>query len=272
MYTEDQTTLNQKQARLDGILKKFGSLGIAFSGGVDSTVLLATASRILGEKAVAFTAHSVIHPSGEKEAAIEIARGLGVRHVLFSTHELDDPVFRSNPCDRCYYCKRNLIKIMRAEANALGIQTLAHGANVNDLSDFRPGFKAAEEMGVVAPLIEAGLSKTDIRGLAKRLGLSNWDRPAMACLATRIPYGTPIESTMLSKIDKAEHLLRERGAAVCRLRVHGNLARIEIDSREIERFSESRMRQEIVKEFRKLGFTHICLDMEGYSSGKMNRE
>jgi pyridinium-3,5-biscarboxylic acid mononucleotide sulfurtransferase len=272
MYQEDQTQLGQKQERLDSILKKYKSLGVAFSGGVDSTLLLAAAQRQLGDKVVAFTAESPVNPNGEKEAAVEIALALGVRHVLFSSHEMDDPEFRGNPIDRCYHCKTDLFKTMWAEAKALGIESLAHGANMDDLSDYRPGFKAAQEMGVDAPLNEAGLTKADIRGLAKRLRLSNWDRPAMACLASRIPYGTPIDTATLSRIDKAERFIRGLGVAFCRVRAHGSVARIEIDPLDLVRFVQSGTRQELVKKLRELGFAHIALDLEGYSSGKMNRD
>ncbi|RJQ70966.1 MAG: ATP-dependent sacrificial sulfur transferase LarE [Desulfobacteraceae bacterium] len=272
MFTEDQMILEKKHIELNHCLKKFASLGVAFSGGVDSSLLLAAARQVLGARVIAFTAHSEVHPAGEKEAAIEIARQMGVQHVLFASGEMDDPAFTANPSDRCYHCKKGLLKLMWAQADALGVQALAHGANLDDLSDFRPGFKATEEMGIAAPLIEAGLSKADVRGLAKRLGLSNWDRPAMACLATRIPYGTPIQGSALSRIDKAEAFIRRLGAIHCRVRHHGNLARIEIDPNAVELFAGPRIRGQIVSKLRELGYAHICLDLEGYASGKMNRD
>lgn len=263
--------LAQKRAALNSILGKFTSLGIAFSGGVDSTLLLAAAREVLGHRVIAFTAQSEIHPSDEMKTALEIARVIGVEHISIATGEMADQIFTANPRDRCYHCKKNLFKAMRIQAGHVGVNSLAHGANTDDLADFRPGFKAAEESGVAAPLIEAGLSKADIRGLAKYLGLPNWDRPAMACLATRIPYGTPIRSADLTRIDQAETFIRRLGAVQCRVRHYGDLARLEINPDQIAHFAESRIRDEVVEELRRLGYAHICMDLEGYSSGKMNR-
>ena len=231
-------------------------MGVAFSGGVDSTLLLAAAQRQLGGHVVALTAVSSIHPSGEKELAVELAERLGVRHVLFATDELSDPDFRSNPVDRCYYCKRALFAAMQRQAVSLGLQVIAHGANLDDMSDFRPGFRAARECRVAAPLIDAGLSKIEIRQLARQWGLANWDRPAMACLATRIPYDTPIQSTAVRQ---------------CRVRHYGDMARIETEAEKISQLVDSQVRLEIVKGLRALGYEHVCLDLEGYTSGKMNR-
>jgi uncharacterized protein len=272
MNARDDKDLSQKEAKLIECLKRYDTLGVAFSGGVDSTLLLAAARRVLGQRVVALTAQSQIHPSGERDQAIALAQKLGVRHILFETHELDDPLFTGNGPDRCYYCKKSLFSAMQREATVLGIRTLAHGANLDDLSDFRPGSKAAREMGIAAPLIDAGLTKADIRRLAQRLALSNWDRPAMACLATRVPYGMTIDPQIMVRIDKAETFLRGLGVARCRVRHHGNLARIEADPGDVARLAEPQRRASVVAALRALGYAYVCLDLEGYSSGKMNRD
>ncbi|KJS29086.1 MAG: hypothetical protein VR64_21670 [Desulfatitalea sp. BRH_c12] len=261
-----------KEAALYSCLHRFTRLGVAFSGGVDSTVLLAAAFRVLGSRVVALTAMSPIHPSGEKEASIEVASRMGVTHILFPSQEMDDPAFTANSPDRCYHCKTGLFSSMGLKAADSGITVLAHGANVDDLSDYRPGFRAAHELGVVAPLIEAGLNKADVRGLARRWGLENWNRPAMACLATRIPYGTPIQLHILKQIDRAEAFLRELGVLHCRVRHYGNLARIETGPEQIALLIEPGLRERIVTQLRQMGYAHICLDLEGYAPGKMNRD
>jgi len=252
-------------------LGSYDSIGVAFSGGVDSTLLLAAAKRKLGKRVVALTAVSSIHPSGEKEMTIQMADQLGVRHVLLASDELEDPLFRSNPVDRCYYCKLRLFMAMRHQADDLGLQVIAHGANLDDLQDYRPGFRAAHELNIVAPLIEAGFTKEEIRQLARQWRLANWDRPAMACLATRIPYGRPIRSADLRQIDRAELFLHSLGVGQCRVRHYGDMARIEVDATQIFRLADPSIRLEIVKSLRALGYEHVCLDLEGYASGKMNR-
>lgn len=272
MDTADALPLSRKQAALNACLGKFDNLGVALSGGVDSTLLVAAALQVLGDRVVAFSAQSPIHPSAEMQNAADIARELGVRHVVFASSELDDPLFSANSSQRCYHCKKRLFSAMRIKAADAGVQVLAHGANMDDLSDFRPGFKAAQELGIEAPLIAAGLSKADIRALARQMGLSNWDRPAMACLASRIPYGTAIEASVLARIDEAETFLRRLGAVQCRVRHYGSLARIEIDSNQIALLAESHTRKQVVRKLRELGYAHICLDLEGYAPGKMNRD
>lgn len=268
----DDRILRKNEEDLFNILKKYKKIGVAFSGGIDSTVLLVAAKRVLGGNVVAFTAESVVHPSGELESAIALARQFDIRHVCFPSDELNDRAFRANPVDRCYICKKRLFTIMAEKAKALGIEQLSHGANVDDLTDFRPGFKAAQEMGIVAPLIEARLTKSDIRRLARSWGLSNWDRPAMACLVTRIPYGMPIETELLARIDSLETYLRQMGVRQCRVRHHGNLARIETDENGMRALSDKEHRNAVVRKFRQSGYDFICLDLEGYLSGKMNRQ
>lgn len=264
--------LDTKYKSLVGRLQSCKALGVAFSGGVDSTLLLAVARDVLKDRVTAFTARSPIHDESEIIHAIETARAMGVPHILFEGSEMEDPDFVANDSRRCYFCKKRLFAAMRAAAAAVGIDTLAHGANVDDLGDHRPGAKAAEEMDIVAPLIDAGFTKADIRTLARRLGLDVWNRPAMACLASRIPYGTEIRLDSLRQIRSAEAVLSRLGIGQCRVRHHGNLARIEVVGQDLERVVEEAVRNEIVSTLRTLGYAFVCLDLEGYISGKMNRE
>lgn len=264
--------LNTKKLMLFKYLKSFQNLAVAFSGGVDSTLLLAAAHHVLGSRAVAMTARSPTHPARELALATEMATQLGVRHIVFDTHEMADADFTANGAQRCYHCKRVLFGALKRHAKEAGINALAHGVNQDDLSDFRPGLKAAEEMGVLAPLVTAGLTKVEIRQLARQMGLGNWERPAMACLATRIAYGTEIKPELLARIDAAEEILWRLGVPYCRVRHHGPIARIEVLSDDVEKLASPDMRGEIVQQFRALGYEHVTLDLEGYLSGKMNRE
>lgn len=264
-------TLSQKYRRLADLVKSFESLAVAFSGGVDSSLLLAVAHGELGERVVAMTARSKTHPKSETADAVAIAEHIGARHILFDSDEMDDAGFLANGPQRCYYCKKRIFTSMRNAARQIGVQTMAHGANLDDHRDFRPGFRAAEEFDVMAPLVEAGLTKSDIRELARRIGLPNWNRPAMACLATRIPYGTPINEKNLHQIERAEAVLADIGIHQCRVRHHGSLARIELAHQEMDRLNDEGMRWHIVQRFKALGFDFVCLDLEGYVGGKMNR-
>jgi uncharacterized protein len=261
-----------KYENLVGCLQSFASLGVAFSGGVDSTLLLAVARDVLKDKVTAFTARSPIHDENEIAHAFETARAMQVAHIVFHGTELDDPDFVANNSRRCYFCKKHLFATMRATAAAMGIHTMAHGANVDDHDDHRPGSQAAEEMDIEAPLIEAGFTKADVRNLARHLGLDVWNRPAMACLATRIPYGTEIRLDSLQQIRSAEAVLGRLGISQCRVRHHGNLARIEVAGQDLDRIAGEAVRNEIVSALRSLGYDFVCLDLEGYISGKMNRE
>lgn len=271
MDERKQNALLKKENALYHLIERYGNLAVAFSGGIDSTVLLAAAKRQLGNQVVAFTAASNIHPEGELEAAVEMAKMLGVQHIVIETHELEDPAFVTNPVDRCYYCKRAIFSAIRDRASDMGIQFIAHGANLDDVSDVRPGFRAAGELSIEAPLIDAVLGKEAIRQLARQWGLPNWDRPAMACLATRIPYGTKIKAEVLRRIDRAETLIRSLGVKQCRVRHYGDMARIESDEETIAHLANPQFRSEVVAGLRSLGYQHICLDLEGYVPGKMNR-
>ncbi len=264
-------TYDSKKKELYNVIRGLGSLVVGLSGGVDSTLLLAIAKQVLGTRVMAVTAASPTHPEHELENAVAIAGKLGVRHMVIDTHEMEDPDFTDNGPDRCYYCKRHIFKALQEAADDAGMDYIAHGANQDDLSDHRPGFKAAQEMGVVAPLSQAGFTKSDVRRLAKEIGLPNWSRPAMACLATRVPYGVALSQGLLIKIAKAEELVRQAGVTQCRVRQHDDLARIEIPMEEVDMLMGETVRQILVEKIIDLGYNFVCIDMEGFESGKMNR-
>jgi uncharacterized protein len=267
----DKDIAKSKKENLVDQIRNLGSMLVAFSGGVDSTFLLAVAHEILGEKAMAATANSEIHPKRELKEASDFTRKRDIKHIVFSSNEMSLPVFVSNGPDRCYHCKRNLFDSVFAIAKENGITHMAHGANLDDLKDYRPGFRAAKEMGIIAPLIEAGLNKEEIRFLSKEMGLSTWNKPAMPCLATRIPYKSPITSEKLKMIEQAETFLLEQGFTEIRVRHHGSLAKIEVNAGGLKDILNERLRRNILKKFLDIGFEHIALDLEGYVSGKMNR-
>jgi uncharacterized protein len=259
-----------KKRRLTRLLQDTGSLVVAFSGGVDSTLLLAVAHETLGAGAVAATAISETYPEREKDEAIQFAQRRDIEHLVFRSEETNLPAFVSNRPDRCYHCKRALFQKLIQIAQERGIKRVAHGANADDLQDYRPGFQAAKEMGVMAPLVDVGLSKQDIRLLSKEMGLSTWDKPTMACLASRIPYGSVITSEKLKMIDKAEAFLLDSGIRQCRVRHHGSVARIEVEAQGLRIIMGNDLRKAIVQKFREIGFFHVAVDLEGYVSGSMN--
>jgi len=267
----DNDNVTLKKERLIRLVRDAGSLLVAFSGGVDSSLLLAMAHEILGNDVVAATAISDIYPVRENEAASKFTRERGIEHVVFGSEEMSLPAFVLNGLDRCYHCKKSLFQKLMQIAEGRGIERVAHGANVDDLEDYRPGLRAAGEMGIIAPLLDAGLRKQDIRFLCKEKGFPQWDKPAMACLATRIPYGSPITTEKLKMIEATEAFLFERGIRKCRVRHHGSVARIEMVSRELGIIMRDDVREAIVRKFREIGFLHIALDLEGYVSGSMNR-
>lgn len=262
---------NTKKEKLVSILKKFNSLAVAFSGGADSTFLLAVAYEVMGGNVAAFTAKSPVHPAREIEFAEKFAGNRGIKHIKIQSDEMNLPEFTANNRDRCYVCKKNLFPKMIEAAAVMGIPKVAHGANTDDLKDFRPGFSAASELGIAAPMIEAGLSKQDIRDLSKMMGLETWDKPAMACLATRIPYGDAITIESLNMIEEAENALNDLGFVACRVRHHGNLARIETAKEEFDRMMDQNMRDSVVVKLKKAGYLYVSIDLEGYIQGSLNR-
>jgi pyridinium-3,5-biscarboxylic acid mononucleotide sulfurtransferase len=260
-----------KMGKLLGILKDTGSLVVAFSGGVDSTLLLAAARKALGEKVLAVTAVSPVRPGNETEEARDIARALEVEHMLFPSEEMSLKGFVSNGPDRCYHCKKLLFRALKGIAKEKGLSLVAHGANRDDMEDYRPGSRAALEEGVVSPLVDAGLCKEEIRRLSREMGLPNWDSPASPCLATRIPYGTRITEERLKMIQEAEAFLHELGFRDLRVRSHGSVARIEMPGPEMDAVMDGNQRALIAQGLRRIGFEHVSLDLEGLISGKMNR-
>jgi len=244
---------------------------VAFSGGVDSTLLVVMAQQVLGPSVIALTATSPIHPPREIENARRLAIDLDIQHIQMNSREMSQPDFIANRPDRCYVCKKQLFQDIFNYADKLGIAHVAHGANLDDLEDFRPGLRAAKEMGVVAPLIDAGLTKKDIRRLARQLGLPNWNQAAGACLASRIPYGQVISSSILQMVAQAEEMLHDHGFDACRVRHHGSVARIEVPSQELAKLLNEPLRHKIVDQLTAIGFAHVALDMEGYRQGSLNR-
>ena len=269
--TGGRLSAEEKKAILAVELRKLESLLVAFSGGVDSAFLLAVAHEALGEKVLAATAVSPIHPLRERTEAIAFAQERGISHLLFSSHETDLPEFLTNGPDRCYHCKKALCKTLQEIAKKNGIQHVAHGVNVDDMEDFRPGLQAAVEAGIKAPLMDENLHKAEIRQLSKSMGLPQWDKPSMACLASRLPYGSAITEKKLKMIETAEAFLQDKGFRTLRVRHHGAVARIEVGAPERELILNDAIRKDIIKEFRHLGFDHIALDLEPFASGKMNR-
>jgi len=263
--------LREKLDTLRTIVREMESLAIGYSGGVDSTLLLKVAIDELAERAVAVIGRSETYPTREFEEAMTLASDLGARTVVVATEETDLVKFRENPADRCYYCKTELFSKLHDIARNENLRWVADGTIVDDTVDFRPGTRARTEAEVRSPLLEASLSKTEVRELSRFLGLPTWDKPAFACLSSRFPYGTGITRENLARVDRAEALLQEAGFRACRVRFHDErTARIEIPPQEMARMLEPETRERIVAGLKELGFTYVTLDLQGYRTGSMN--
>ncbi len=260
----------EKYENLMTSLKSYGKVLIAFSGGVDSTFLLKVARDVLGDNVLAVIASSATYPEREQQEALRIAEDMNVRFKVIHTKELDDPNFRDNPPERCYFCKKELFSRLKEIAAAEDIPHVCDGSNFEDTFDFRPGTKAAAELDVHSPLKEAGLDKNEIRVLSRKLGLRTWNKPAMACLSSRFPYFTRIEKESLRQIDTAEEFLKTKGFSQLRVRHHGQIARIEITPQDFPRIIAEGMRNEVVEGLKKLGYLYVTIDLAGYRTGSMN--
>jgi len=259
--------LQHKLDHLRTVLSDMGSVLVAYSGGIDSTAVLKVAHEQLGEHAVGVTAVSPTFPSAELEAATRVAQEIGVRHEIVRTDQLEIPEFVKNDAARCFHCKTDLYKLLESSRQAGAFAHIADGTNLDDLGDDRPGIKAAREWGVRSPLCEANLSKTDIRILAKDLGLSNWDKPAAACLSSRVPRGMPITIEKLGRIEAAESWLQQEGFRHFRVRDHGAIARIEVGHDDILTLMDSERRTRVSARLKELGFQFVTVDLEGYRPG-----
>lgn len=270
MDTSKTKTLDAKLERMRAMFAPMRSLIVAFSGGVDSTFVLNVAHEVLGDAVLALTTTSPTMPDEDRESAIAMARLIGARHLIVESNELEIPGYAANPINRCYLCKHNLFTVCEAKGAELGIDEIVDGLNLDDLHDYRPGMQAASEKRVRHPLVEAEMTKADVRELSRAMGLPTWDRPASPCLSSRFPYGTTITPDGLKRVAAGEKLLHSMGFAVARVRYHGEVARLELEQSEIARIFEPANRETIEREFKEIGFRFVAIDLKGFRSGSLN--
>jgi uncharacterized protein len=267
---QSQLSAAEKEALLQKQLAGFPSLIVALSGGADSAYLAYAAHQSLGHRGLSVTALSLSYSAHDRGVVEAFVRQLGLRHEFIETHEMENPKYRANASDRCYFCKDELFTVLDTMAKDRGFAAVAYGVNADDTSDFRPGHRAATEHRVIAPLLDAGLHKSEIRLLSQRSGLPTWDRPASACLASRLPYGTEVTPERLSQVERGEAALRELGFRQFRVRLHDKLARVEIAPEEMPRAMSPEMAAAISASLKTAGFTYVALDLEGYRQGSLN--
>jgi uncharacterized protein len=262
--------LASKLEKLRAIFAPMETVMVAFSGGVDSTFLLKVAYDAIGDRVLALTTTSPTMPDQDRLSALEMAKLIGARHLVIESNELEIDGYAQNPLERCYLCKGNLFTVCEAKSKELGIADIVDGVNLDDLKDYRPGIRAAEQRKVRHPLVEAELTKAEIRELSRELGLHTWDRPASPCLSSRFPYGTEITLEGLRKVEQGEVLMHALGFRVARVRYHGEVARLEVDTTELPRLLEPTLRETIDREFKKIGFRFVAVDLKGFRSGSLN--
>lgn len=270
LHFEEEQKIRRKMEDLKQLLANLGSIAIAFSGGVDSTFLLKVAYEVLGEKAIAITAQSSSFPRRELEEAKTFCQKEGIRQLIFAFDELEIEGFKKNPPDRCYLCKKTFLKKVQQIATEKEITYVAEGSNIDDEEDYRPGMRAVEELGIISPLRKVGLSKREIRFLSRELELDTWEKPSFACLSSRFPYGESITKEKLARVEQAEQLLLDLGFSQFRVRIHGDMARIEVLPEEFPKLIQEENRQQVIEQLKAYGFAYIAMDLVGYRMGSMN--